>query len=301
MKAALLTDYGDVDRLEVRDVSEPQPGPGELKVRIAAASINPIDWKLRRGNLKGWMPIRFPYILGFDASGEVVELGEGASGFKVGDRVLGLGRHSHAEYVTAPTEVWAVVPPELDLKDAAALPLVGLTGVQLVERGVAPKKGDLLLVTGAVGSVGRAAVYAAREQGARVIAGVRGKQAAEASKLGVESVVLLDDAAAIERLPALDAIADTVGGETTVKLLQRLKRGGVLASVVGEPAGAKERDITVHAVSTQPDSKRLAALAQDVVAGRLLLPITRRFALAQVREAYRLAESGSVGKVLLLP
>jgi NADPH:quinone reductase-like Zn-dependent oxidoreductase len=301
MRASVLTDYGDVEKLELRDISEPHPGPGELKVRVAAASINPIDWKLRSGHLKSWMPIRFPYILGFDASGRVVEVGEGVSGFKVGDPVLGLGRHSHAEYCTAPSPVWTLVPPGLDLKDAAALPLVGLTGVQLVETGVAPKRGDVVLITGAVGNVGRAAIFAARGRGARVIAGVRGSQVSEAEKLGVERVVVLSETLGVEDLPPLDAIADTVGGEVAEWLLPRLKRGGVLASVVGEPPSAKKYDITVHAVSTQPDSKRLAALAQDVVAGRFAIPIAKRFELAQVREAFRVAEGGSVGKVLLIP
>lgn len=117
----------------------------------------------------------------------------------------------------------------------------------------------------------------------------------------MERVVVLSDRLAVEGLPPLDAIADTVGGEIVESLLPRLKRGGVLASVVGEPPSAKKYDITVHAVSTQPDSKRLAALAQEVAAGRFAIPIAKRFALAQVREAFRLAEGGSVGKVLLVP
>ena len=299
MQAAVLTAYGDVDTLEVRDVPEPKPGRGELKIRVAAASINPIDLKLRSGALKAWMPLKLPAILGFDGSGEVVELGAEASGFRVGDRVLGLVRHSHAQYAVAAADVLAAVPPGLDLRDAGAVPLIALTGVQLAEEAAAPKKGDVLLVTGALGGVGRAAVYAARKLGARVIAGVRGKQVTEAEKLGADSVVALDDAAAVGRLPALDAIADTVGGEVLARLLPKLKAGGRVGSVVGEPAGAKERGLTVRAIQTHPDSKRLASLAQAVAAGELVLPIASRFPLSKVRDAHRAAEHGAAGKILL--
>jgi NADPH:quinone reductase-like Zn-dependent oxidoreductase len=301
MKAALLTDYGDVDRLEVRDVPEPSPGKDEVKLRVAAGSINRFDVKLRTGSVKSWMPIQFPYILGFDGSGEVVEIGPDVSGIEVGDRVLGLVKRSHAAFAVAPANALAVVPPELDLIDAGSLPVVALTGAQLVEEAVAPRKGDLLLITGALGSVGRAGVYAARALGARVIAGVRATQLAEAQKLGVESAVALDDAAALERLGPLDAVADTVGGEVVSKLLPRLKPGGTWASVVGKPAGAKERGIVVHSIQTHPDSTRLAALAGALLRGELLLPIAGRFPLGQVREAHRMAERGGTGKVLVLP
>src|SRR5438270_414530 len=109
MKAIVLSDYGGVDRLEMRDVPEPRPAAGEIKVRVAASSVNALDWKIRRGDLKGWMPVQLPYILGRDTSGEVVEVGLQVSGFKVGDRVLGFVEHAYAEYVVAPTGAWALV------------------------------------------------------------------------------------------------------------------------------------------------------------------------------------------------
>ncbi|MDB4968897.1 MAG: zinc-binding dehydrogenase family oxidoreductase [Myxococcales bacterium] len=300
MKAIVLTGYGDVDKLELREVPEPTPAAGELKVRVAAASVNPVDYKLRSGHMQAWMPLELPYILGRDASGEVVAVGAQASPFKVGDRVLGFVEHGYAEYVTAPANAWAIVPPALDLRDAAALPLVTLTGVQLIEEAVKPQRGDVLLVTGALGGVGRAAVFAAKKLGARVIAGVRKSQVAEAQKLGVESVAALDDAAAVDRLPPLDSIADTVGGETAARLIAKVKRGGVVGSVVGEPPGAKERELVVHAMRTHADSKRLAALAQAAAAGELIIPIAARFPLAKAAEAHQMAEKGATGKVLLI-
>jgi NADPH:quinone reductase-like Zn-dependent oxidoreductase len=298
MRAAVLTRYGDVDALELRDMPEPKPGRGSVKIRIAASSLNPIDWKIRNGTVKAWLPVQFPAILGFDGSGEVVELGADVSGFTVGDKVLGLVRHGQAEFATALVEELAQMPSGLSLVDAACLPLVGLTGAQLLEEAVAPKRGDIVLVTGALGSLGRCAVHAALKLGVRVIAGVRSSRVPEASALGVERVVALDDAAAVAGLPTLQGIADTVGGDTLTPLLSRLAPGGTLGSVVGEPPGAKERGIRVRAIHTHPDAKRLATLASDLARGDLVLPIAGRFPLAQVREAFRAAEAGH-GKVLL--
>lgn len=300
MRAAVLTRYGDVDALELREMPEPQPGRGSVKLRIAASSLNAIDWKIRSGVLKAWFPVEFPAILGYDGAGEVVELGAEVSGFAVGDKVLGLVRHSQAEFATALVEALAKLPAGLSAFDAAALPVVALTGTQLLEEAVAPKPGDVVLVTGALGSVGRCAVHAARKLGVRVIAGVRKRQVGEARALGVERVVALDDAGAAEGLPALQGIADTVGGDTLTPLLRRLAPGGTLGTVVGEPPGAKEMRIRVRAIQTHPDAKRLAALALEFAAGDLVLPIAGRFSLAHVREAFRAAEGGR-GKVLLTP
>lgn len=300
MNAALVTAYGTVDVLEVRDVPEPRPGKGELKIRLAAASINQFDIKVRAGRVKAWFPVQFPWVPGFDGSGVVVEVGLGTSTFKVGDLVFGLIPHSHAQFGVAAATGLAAVPQGLGLVEAASLPIVGLTGVQLIEEGVAPKKGDTVLVTGALGSVGRAAVYAAQALGARVIGGVRGRQLADAKKLGVDGVVALDDLAAVGRLGPLDAVADTVGGDAVIGLVPRLRPGGIWASVVGGPDGAKERGIKVHDIQTRPDATRLSALAKALSAGELVIPITQRFALGQVRDAHRAVEQGASGKVLVL-
>jgi NADPH:quinone reductase-like Zn-dependent oxidoreductase len=300
VRAALLTRYGDVDALEIREVEEPRPGPGQVKLRIAASSLNALDSKLLGGGLQAWFPLKLPAILGFDASGEVVELGAGVSGFGVGDRVFGQVRHGLAEFATAAVAVLARVPEGLSLVDAAAVPVVAETGAQLIEEAVKPSPGARVLVTGAVGSVGRVAVHVARARGVRVIAGVRARQLPDARALGADDVVALDDAAALERLPALDGIADTVGGETVLRLLPKLGPEGVLGSVVGEPPGAKERGIKVVAFSSHPDPRRLVELAQDVVQGKLIIPIAARFPLAQIREAFRRAEHAG-GKVLVTP
>ncbi|HEY6823891.1 MAG TPA: NADP-dependent oxidoreductase [Steroidobacteraceae bacterium] len=298
MRAVLFTGYGGVDKLELREVPEPSAGPGEIKVRVAASSVNPIDWKLRSGSYRQRSPLEFPAILGRDASGEVVATGPGAGAFRVGDKVLGLVNKAYAEYVVDKENAWAPLPAGLDLIDAAALPLVVLTGTQLIEEAVRPRAAEVVLVTGAVGSVGRAAVFAALARGAEVAAGVRAKQKDEARKLGVD-VVDLDDAAELERLPRLDAIADTVNGDTLQKLIGKVKPGGTIGSVLGEPAGAKERGLAVRAHLTHPDSTRLAALARSVAEGKLTIPIAKRIPLADIREAHALAERGAGGKIVL--
>jgi NADPH:quinone reductase-like Zn-dependent oxidoreductase len=298
MKAVVLTDYGDVDKLEIRDVPEPRAGSGQIKVRVAAASINPIDWKIRSGAARARMPLELPAVLGRDASGEVVEVGQGVSAFLVGARVTGLVMGAYAEYVVAGEEVWAEVPAKLDLVDAAAIPLVALTGSQLIDA-VEPRAGDTVLVTGAVGGVGRAAVFTAKARGAKVWAGVRSKQRGEAEKLGVAGVVALDAADDLARLPQLDVLADTVGGETTQRLLDRIKAGGIVGSVVGEPPGARDRGLVVRAFMAHPDRKRLTELVAAVAEGNLVIPIAKRLPLADIRDAQRLAERGAGGKVIL--
>lgn len=299
MRAVVLTDYGGVDKLQLRDMPEPVAGPGEIKVRVAATSVNPVDWKLRSGAYRQSSPLEFPVILGRDACGEVTAVGQGVAAFRVGAKLLGLVNRAYAEYVVDQPRAWAEVPSGMDLIDAAALPLVVLTGSQLIDDAVRPRPGQVVLVTGAVGSVGRTAVFTALSRGAEVLAGVRRSQKAEAARLEVD-VVAIDDDTEIERLPRLDSIADTVGGETLRKLLRKVKSGGTVGSVLGEPPGAKERGLTVRAHLTHPDPKRLAALAQAVATGQLVIPIAKRMPLEQIREAQTLAERGAAGKVVLV-
>jgi NADPH:quinone reductase-like Zn-dependent oxidoreductase len=299
MKAAVLVGFGGVDQLELRDVPEPKTGPGQVKVRVVGASINPIDWKLREGAKRPGLNLELPAILGRDAAGEVVEVGEGVTRFRVGARVTGLVLGAYAERVVAKEEAWAEVPENLDLVDAAAIPLVALTGAELVDEGVRPRAGDTVLVTGALGSVGRVAVFVAKSHGVKVWTGVRGAQKDAATALGIEGVVALEDDVDCRRLPMLDGIADTVGGPTTQKLLDKLHPGGAVGTVVAEPAGARERRLEVRHVVAHPDPDRLASMVRAVAEGTLVIPIAKRFPLSEIRAAQELAEKGAGGKVLL--
>ncbi len=302
MKAVVLYEYGDTDKLQYEtNQQEPPFGPNEVRVRVRATSINPIDWKLRSGAARARMPIEFPAILGRDLAGEVVDFGRDVTGFKRGQRVMALANGTYAEFTTVKADVLAPIPDKLSFEQAAALPLVLTTGAQLIERGVKPQPGWTILVTGAIGGVGRTAVYVARKHGAHVIAGVKSSQREEAAKLGAERVVALDDEKDIATLRDLDAIADTVGGETIAKLLQAIKPGGVLGSVLGEPKEAAGKNIQVHAVFAQPDASRLYELAEDVARGEFNIPIAKVFRLEEARKAQDFAEHDHPrGKVLLV-
>ena len=239
MRAIVLKDYGGVDQLEWREVADPKPGAGEVLVKMAATSINPIDWKLRSGHAKARMPLELPAILGRDLAGEVLEVGAGVTRLRAGDHVMGLSMHTYAEKVVTEAATLVKLPPSLSLTDAGALPLILTTGFQLMAEAVQAQAGQTILVTGATGSVGRTALFVGKQRGARMIAGVRKQQMSEAVELGAERVVALDDDAELAALPALDAIADTVGGDTITKLLPRIKSGGTLGTVVGAPAAAE--------------------------------------------------------------
>ncbi len=301
MKAVLLHGYGDVNQLSYEDVSLPVPAAGEVLVKTIAVSINPIDWKLRRGELKEIMPIEFPAILGRDLSGEVVALGEGVTGLKVGDRVFGLVNHSYAEYVVCKPEDLARTPDALDAIDASGLPLVLLTGAQVIEVGIHPRPGETILITGAMGGVGRTAVHVAKQHGVHVIAGVRSRQKKEAKALGADRVIALDDETEIAGLPELDAVADMVGHETIDRILPHIRKNGVLSTVLGAPASAEGRDLRVVAIWAQPDAARLELLGREVAQGVFSIPISKKLKLSQIGEAQQLAEKGGIGKIVLTP
>jgi len=302
MKAVLLYAYGDAGQLRYEDTDMPKYGDNEVLIKVRATSINPIDVKMRSGAAKSRMPLEFPAILGRDLCGEVVETGRTVIGFPKRMRVMALANRTYAEYTVAKADVLSPIPDALDFEQAAALPLVTTTGSQLIERAVKPKAGQTVLVTGALGAVGRTAVHVARKIGARVLAGVRLKEKEEATKLGVDGIVAIDSEEEIGHLHDLDAIADTVGGTTIQRLLKTIRKGGVLGSVLGEPEGAKAYDIHVEAFMAQPDSSRLYQLANDVAHHEFSIPIDRTMKLREIQEAHRIFEQGGlVGKIVLVP
>lgn len=302
MKAVLLYEYGGPEQLRYEDTPTPDFGGNEVLVRVRATSINPVDYKIRSGAAKTRMPVDFPAILGRDLSGEVVRAGAAVVGFPEGMRVMGLANGTYAEYTVAKADVLSPIPDALSFEQAAALPLVTLTGAQLIERAVKPKPGNTVLVTGAMGNVGRSAVHVARKHGAKVIAGVRSTERDKAAALAADEVVAIDDEGEIGHLHDLDAIADTVGGPTITRLLRAIRQGGVLGSVLGEPESARNYDIRVEAFMAQPDASRLYQLADEVSRHEFAIPIARTMQLQDIQEAHRLAEKGRVaGKIILVP
>ena len=301
MKAVVIHQYGGPNELKLEDRPDPTPGEGEVLVRVAAASMNPIDWKIRSGAMQHMFPVEFPAILGFDLSGTVRAVGSGVTSLAPGDKVFGRAQKAYAELCVVPTAQLAKVPEGLDLVKAAALPLVLDTGDQLIRLGTTIQAGQTVLITGAIGGVGRSAVWTAKQAGANVIAGVRTKQLEEAKTIGADQVIALDDKDAMAKLGMVDAVADTVGGATGNQLLAHIKPGGVLGTVVGPPTDAAlHPTIRIGMVSAKPDAVRLLEMAQAVVAGKLHIPIDRMIPLAEASEGQAAAEKGGIGKVLLM-
>jgi NADPH:quinone reductase-like Zn-dependent oxidoreductase len=301
MKAIMMHGYGAVDQLRYEEVPTPKPGPDEVLVKVAATSVNPIDWKIRRGDLKSVMPLQFPVIPGRDVAGEIVEIGTNVSRWKRGQKVMGVVNRSYAEFVSVPSQLLTLIPDGLDAEQAGVLPLVTTTGAELIEH-VGPERGEILLVTGALGSVGRTAVYVGKQRGARIIAGVLRSQKKQAESLGADQIVAIDDGREIESLPTLDAIADTVDHDVIGKLIPKLKSGGALGSVLSKPKAAEGKDIRVEAFFAQPNPERLWELAQAIRDRAFSIPVARKFKLSEAGEAQKLSEQGSVdGKIALVP
>jgi NADPH:quinone reductase-like Zn-dependent oxidoreductase len=301
MKAIVVHEYGGPEVLKFEDYPDPVPGPGEVLVRVAAASVNPIDYKRRAGLTNDFYPIHFPGLIGVDMAGTVVEIGRGVEDFSVGDQVFAMADNTYAELCVVNATVLAKIPKGLDLIRAAALPLVTTTGNQL-SSATGIKAGQTVVVVGAIGNVGRSAVFTAKECGAVVIAGVLKKQVDEADTVGADQVVATDDDGAIANLPPLDAVADTVGGRTADKLIAKVKPGGVYASVVGLPQNAaKYPSVKVAHVFSKFDRKTLEFMAEAVRDGQLVIPIGQTLPLSEAAEAQATAEKGGIGKILLVP
>jgi NADPH:quinone reductase-like Zn-dependent oxidoreductase len=180
--------------------------------------------------------------------------------------------------------------------------LISLTGDQLVRLATNVKKGQVVLITGALGSVGRAAVHTAKKIGAQVIAGVRGKEVDDAWSLGVSDVLAIDDDNEIENFRLVDAIADTVGGDVAAKLIAKVKQSGSFGytAVLPESAVAKNPTVKIVRVRAQLDPSKVREFADDVRDGKFVLPIGRRMPLRDAAEAHVLGEKGGIGKILLL-
>jgi NADPH:quinone reductase-like Zn-dependent oxidoreductase len=300
MKAIVVHEYGGPEVLKFEEYPDPVPGSGEVLVRVAAASVNPIDYKRRAGLTKDFYPLKFPGLIGVDLAGTVVKIGPGAEGFSLGDQVFAMADNTYAELCVVNATILAKIPKGLDLIQAAALPLVTTTGHQLLlATGV--KGGETVMVVGAAGSVGRSAVFTAKERGATVIAGILKRQIDGAKTVGADQVVATDDDAAIANLPLLDAVADAVGGRTAEKLIAKVKPGGVFASVVGAPQNAaKYPSVKMVTVFSKFDRKTLEFMAEAVRDGKLVIPISQKLPLSEAAEAQAAAEKGSIGKILLL-
>jgi NADPH2:quinone reductase len=304
VRAIQMDGYGGPEVLKLGEAPTPEPGPGEVRVKAAAVGVNPADFKWRQGWFKDMIPFSFPHIPGYDVAGVVDAVGAGVAELSKGDRVVTMTppqkQGAYAEYVVVAAADTAKIPVNLAFATAAALPTPGLTGVQLVEEFIRPAAGETVLVTGAVGGVGRFSAFAAKQLGARVVAAVRGSQADEARALGADEVIILGEQD-WSGAP-FDHVADTVGGPEVAKLCRYVKPGGRIGTVSTTPIDPAGLPVEPVFFAYHADKARLAQLADIAARGELPVPVGPRLPLAEAGEAQRLMEKGGQGgKIVLEP
>ena len=297
MKAVRLQDYGDVNQFRLEDAPEPTPKAGEVVIEVAASGLNPVDLYIRQGYMKQYTPMDLPAIQGIDAAGTITALGEGVTGFAVGDRVVGHlpinGAGAHAEKAIVPVAGLARLPANLSFEAGATLPLVGLTGRDAVDAlGVTP--GQRVLVAGALGAVGRAAVQYLKELGAVAVAGVRASRLDEGRALAGEAIDI-DTASGAQFDHAVSAAP-----AVAAKVPALVKDGGTVASVVQTPPEANPGErVKVASIWTQDNPAKLKAIVDAAARGELQIPIAKTFPLAELSAAHSALATAPQGKIVV--
>ena len=303
MKAVRIERYGGEEVMELVEVERPKPGAGQVLVKVRAAAVNPVDWKIRDGlgELFGMKP---PLILGCEVAG-TVETGSG--NLAAGDEVYGyLGTHTggYAEYAAAPASEFVRKPKQVDFDTAASVPVGALTAWQGIFDLGKLASGQRILITGASGAVGSMAVQLAKAKGAHVVGLASGKNEEFVRKLGADEFIDYRKAKFENEVGDLEVVFDTVGGETGARAFQTLKRGGFLVSTVNPPSAEKAREfgVTVAMVQMMPKPEQLAEINQLLESGKLKVRVATVLPLSDFKEALRLSASGHAdGKIILRP
>lgn len=321
--------YGGPEVLRLDEIERPEPRRGEVRVRVHAASVNPIDWKIRSGGQRGLIRYRMPRTLGLDLSGVVDAVGPGVASLAVGDEVWGSPSHTaggtYAEYAVVPEGQLGPKPVGLTHAEAAALPLVGLTAYEALVTKSKLQSGERVLVHAGAGGVGHVAIQIAKARGAEVSTTCSARNAALVRELGADRVVDYRTEAFDEVLSELDVALEALGGESRARTLTVLRRKGRMPCIVGDiPAAVKRhgpalgipiavgrivgftvrarlsKGVKVFQVVRPPKREALDALAALVDAGQLRPRIDRRFSLDAVAEAHRYSETGRArGKIVI--
>jgi NADPH:quinone reductase-like Zn-dependent oxidoreductase len=303
MKAIRIHEFGGPEVLRVEDLPIPQAGPGEVLIRVRAASVNPVDYKIRKG---GYLPAdQLPLTLGRDASGVVEAVGPGVTAFEAGAEVyvmLARDKGGYAEYVASKAEDCAAMPKRLDFVQAAAVPLAALTAWQGIFDHGGLQAGQTVLIHGASGGVGHFAVQFAHLSGARVIATASGRDLDFLKSLGADVAVDYRNQRFEDAAHDVDLVYDLIGGDTQKRSWAVLKQGGTLVSTVQEPdkAIAAEKQASATRYMAQPSGSQLAEIAGLIDGGKVSPTIAHTFPLDQAADAERALEDGHVrGKIVL--
>jgi len=305
MQAVRIHAYGGPEVLHHEEVPMPSLAPADLLIRVRAAAVNPVDWKIREGYLQGVLNHKLPLILGWDVSGEVVEVGSEVAGFKVGDAVYArpdIERDgAYAEYIAVKASDAARKPATLDHVRAAAAPLTALTAWQSLAEAAQLRAGQTVLIHAAAGGVGSLAVQLAKAKGARVIATASAVNIGLAMELGADQFIDYTKTRFEEAVKDVDVVFDTIGGDTQERSWQVLKPGGILVSVVSPPS---EAIATAHGVRCafvfiRPSGRQLTEIAELIDAGKMKPIIHTVLPLAEARQAHAISQGGHArGKIV---
>jgi NADPH:quinone reductase-like Zn-dependent oxidoreductase len=307
MKAVRIHNFGTSDVLHVEEVPVPKPAPGEVLIRIHAASVNPVDWKIRAGKFDS--DVKLPVTMGRDASGMIeavgAQVGAQPLGFKAGDEVFAmLSSHGggYAEYAVAKVDEIALKPRSVDHVHAAAVPLAATTAWQGLVDHAEIQSGQRVLIHGAAGGVGSFAVQIAKAKGAFVYGTASGEHLEALRGLGADEVIDYKTTRFESVARDIDIVFDLIGGETQARSFAVLKKGGVLVSTVSEPSQDEARKRGVRAITymAKANGAELAEIAHLIDMGAVRPMIEQVVELAEARKAQEISEQGHVaGKIVL--
>ena len=303
IKAIQVHDYGEVDQLKLEEIPQPQPGEGEVLVRVYAAGVNPVDWKLRSGMIKAFVPSTFPYVPGADLAGVVEQVGPGVTAFQPGQAVFGRGsKGTYAEYALAPATALARKPESMSFEEAATIPVGATTAWQgLFDQGNL-QAGQRVLILGGSGGVGIFAVQFARWKGAHVLSTTSTDNVEFVRSLGAEQVIDYTQPNALHSARDVDLVFDTVGGAALERALPTLKRGGTLVSIAGRLDEARARELGVRTAnfSAQVNSDLLSTFARLIDEGQIKAVVGPTFPLNEADKAQDLSQKGhGRGRIIL--
>jgi NADPH:quinone reductase-like Zn-dependent oxidoreductase len=297
MQAVLIRETGSPDVLHYEEADRPEPGDGEVLIRVSAVSVNPVDWKQRRGLAQ----TEVPAVLGRDVSGTVER--SHADGFTEGDEVFGMAASGgYAEYTTASAAAIAKKPDGVSHEQAAALPVAGMTAWQAVFDRGGLEHGQTALIAGAAGGVGHLAVQLAKRAGARVIGTGSSRNRDFVLALGADDYVDYTEQDVGQAVSGVDMAFDTVGGDVTQALVPTVREGGVLVTIASAPPeeAARARGVRAELLVMSPSSEQLARIAELVAGGEVRVEISEVLPLTEVQRAHELSESGHTrGKIVL--
>jgi NADPH:quinone reductase-like Zn-dependent oxidoreductase len=311
MKAVRFHEYGAPDVLRYEDVEQPVPGAGEVRIRVAATSFNPVDGNIRGGFMRGPIPVQLPHTPGIDVAGTIDALGEGVEGIAVGDDVVGFlpmdGNGAAAQYVLAPADVLTPAPKSVLLADAAALPLVGLTAYQALFDHAKLTAGQRVLINGAGGAVGGYAVQLAKNAGAHVIATAGPRSSEAVTSAGADEVIdhtTTGVTVAVTEPVDIALNLAPVAPDELASLVTLVRPGGVVVNTtVWMPAPSdEERDVRGIDLFVRSDADQLAQLVALIDRGELRVDVAERVLLAELPALHARASEGAVhGKVIVVP